>query len=308
MADRKGNSVERYYAAKQKRQKKRKSRRYVLLTLFSLAVLLVLSLTVFFNIRSFAVQGNKIYSTEQIIAATGLKEGNNLFRLNKFKIADKMMAELPYIGQVEIYRKLPTTLCIDVAETRAAFVTRQNGGYAALSDSLKVLSIDKQPAKGAALLIGDTLKDPQPGQQAVFAGADTAQTLETLIPALRSDFEIDKVSAVNLTDRFNIALYYDNNRVKISVGNTEALSIKFKMAMGAIGKNSLTEPAVVDVTNSNAAYYRSLSEDEKDDVAALFAGKTADADKTDKEKSEDGESDESSEKQQSDEKSDEKEE
>ena len=105
MADRRGNSVERYYASKEKHRKKKKVRLYFFLSLFCIAAFFILSLTVFFNINSFEVTGNNVYTDAQIIAAAGLEEGDNLFRLNKFKIADKMVVDLPYIGSVNIYRK-----------------------------------------------------------------------------------------------------------------------------------------------------------------------------------------------------------
>lgn len=274
MAERKGNSVERYYAAKEKKQKRKKVRVYFFLTVFSIAVLIILSLTVFFNIRSFSVKGNERYTEKQIIEASGIREGKNLFRLNKFKIADALETKLPYLGHVHIYRKLPTTLCFEVEETRAAFAAFQSGKYIILDDQMKVLETVTELPEGVAYLIGDTVKEPKAGYTAVFAGEGTDTVWQALIPVLRDNIGLDKISAVDLSDRYNLRLYYDHDRIKILLGNADELVQKIKMAQGAIEKNGLTETARIDVTNSGAAYYRILTEEERDDTLAMLKGET----------------------------------
>ncbi len=273
MADRRGNSIERYYASKEKRQKKRKVRLYVFLSLFCLVSFVVLSLTVFFNINTFEVSGNKTYSADEIIAATGLEQKDNLFRLNKFKIADKMMVDLPYISAVNIYRKLPTTLCIEVQETKARLVAYDDGMYVLMDDTFKVLEIRKNLPTGAAYLIGVKLSEATLGQRAVFEKDTLQQTVATLMSAVTDNFDADKVSAFDVTELHALRLYYDNHRVKILLGNTERLKEKLQMAQNAISQNGLTERARIDITSADAAYYRVLSEEELDDPKQMLLGK-----------------------------------
>lgn len=274
MADRRGNSIERYYASKEKRQKKRKARIYVFLTLFCLAAFLILSLTVFFNINTFEVSGNKKYTEAQVIAATGLETGDNLFRLNKFKIADKMVVDLPYISSVNIYRKLPTTLCVEVQETKARLVVYNNGQFVLMDETFNVLEVREKLPKGtAAYLIGVKLSEAKPGQTAVFEKDTLRQTVSALMQGLGEHFEIDKVSAIDVTELHALRLYYDQHRVKILLGNTERLDEKLQMAQNAISQNGLTEKARIDISSADAAYYRVLSEEETDDPKQMLLGK-----------------------------------
>lgn len=273
MADRRGNSIERYYASKKKRQKKRKVRLYVFLSLFCLTSFMVLSLTVFFNINTFEVSGNKTYSADEIIAATGLEQKDNLFRLNKFKIADKMVVDLPYISAVNIYRKLPTTLCIEVQETKARLIAYDDGMFVLMDDTFKVLEIRKNLPTGAAYLIGVKLSEATIGRKAVFEKETLQQTVATLISAVTDNFDADKVSALDVTELHALRLYYDNHRVKILLGNTERLKEKLQMAQNAISQNGLTEQARIDITSADAAYYRVLSEEELDDPKQMLLGK-----------------------------------
>lgn len=272
MADRRGNSVERYYASKEKNRKKRKVRLYFFLTLFCIAAFVILSLTVFFNVNTFKVSGNNVYTDAQIIAATGLKEGDNLFRLNKFEIAEKMVVELPYVSSVNIYRKLPTTLCIDVQETSARLVVYRNGRYVLMDSSLKVLDIQNKLPEGPTYLIGAKLSDVSLGQTAVFEKETTRQAVTTLLQEMSAHFDFQKVSAIDVSELHALRLYYDNHRVKILLGNIERLDEKLQMAQNAISQNGLTEKARVDITNADAAYYRVLSEEEIDDPKQMLLG------------------------------------
>lgn len=273
MADRRGNSVERYYASKKKQQKKRKARLYFFLTLFVVSAFIILSLTVFFNINSFEVSGNHVYTDAQIITAAGLGQGDNLFRLNKFKIAEKMVVELPYLGSVNIYRKLPTTLCIEVQETQARFAAYNDGRFVLLDSSLKVLEVLDELPQGPAFLIGVKLSEATPGTKAVFEKDTLEQTVNTLIQGLQNNFDYDKVSAIDMTELHALRVYYDNHRVKVLLGNTEHLEEKLQLAQNAISQNGLSEKARIDITGTNAAYYRVLDEEETDDPEQMLLGK-----------------------------------
>ncbi len=273
MADRRGNSVERYYASKRKKRKAKKVRMYFFLIVFCLVTFIVLSLTVFFNIRSFRVQGNNIYSTEQIISAVGLAEGDNMFRINKFELQDQLMEQLPYIGAVEIYRKLPTTLCIDVQETGARLVAYKGGDFVLMNDQLKVLEVRDSVPKEVTFLIGCGIKEYKPGQTAVFEKDTTAGTVEKLLTSIYEQFEPKEISAIDISELHALRVYCDNHRVKLMLGNSESLSDKLQMAENAIAQNGVNEKARIDITNPSAAYYRAIDDEEADDPEQMLLGK-----------------------------------
>lgn len=273
MADRRGNSVERYYAGKRKKRKRRKAKLYFGLILFCIVTFVVLSLTVFFNIRSFRVQGNTIYSAEQIVAAVGLKEGDNMFRINKFKLQDQLLVELPYIGSVEIYRKLPTTLCIDVQETKARLVACKGNDFVLMDQNLKVLEVRDSIPKDVAFLIGCNIADYQTGQTAVFEKESTPGLITTMLSALYERFDPLEISAIDISELHALRVYCDHHRVKLMLGSSEKLDEKLQMAENAMTQNSLSEKARIDITNPSAAYYRPLEEEEADDLEQMLLGK-----------------------------------
>ena len=90
----------------------------VIQLLFVLALLgaMTVGATVFFQVEQVVVTGNNRYTQEEIVAATGIQTGDNLFRMNKFAIQDHVLEEMPYLEDILIRRKLPST--ITVAECR----------------------------------------------------------------------------------------------------------------------------------------------------------------------------------------------
>lgn len=75
--------------------------------------------TVFFQVETLAVTGNQRYTQEEIIAASGVELGDNLFWINKYQIEETIRQQLPYIGTIEIHRGLPSTLTFAVEEWEA---------------------------------------------------------------------------------------------------------------------------------------------------------------------------------------------
>ena len=140
------NSVERYYQKKKRRKKKLKFAFFTLLFILMMLTLGILSVTVFFNAEEILVEGNTRYSAEKLLEQGGLSIGQNLFRLDKFEVIEKM-EELPYVKSVTIKRKLPNTLTVKVVENEPVVWVRCDGGVALLNEEYRVLSLLNIPAE-----------------------------------------------------------------------------------------------------------------------------------------------------------------
>ena len=92
---------------------------FKLLCLVAVGVALTMGATVFFRVESVVISGNERYSQEEIIAASGIQVGDNLYGLNKVRIDQNIRTSLPYIGDLTINRALPNTIVITVTEWNA---------------------------------------------------------------------------------------------------------------------------------------------------------------------------------------------
>lgn len=140
------NSVERYYQKKKKRKKRARVLFFSLLFILLMITLAILSMTVFFNAETIIVEGNNHYSAEEILERGGLKIGQNLFRLDKFKAIEQMQ-ELPYIKSVTIRRRLPNRLTVEIVENQPVVWVATEGGAALLNEDYRVLEFLEIPAE-----------------------------------------------------------------------------------------------------------------------------------------------------------------
>ena len=106
------------------RKRKRGRRRFGLLFKLLCGAALVaaatLGATVFFQVETIAVVGNSRYTAQEVIDASGVQIGDNLFQMNKNQISQQILQRLPYVGEVSPQRGLPSTLTIQVTEISAA--------------------------------------------------------------------------------------------------------------------------------------------------------------------------------------------
>ena len=92
---------------------------FKLLCVVAVIVALTVGATVFFRVERVTVTGNQRYSQEEIITASGIQLGDNLYSLNKVRIDRNLRTSLPYIGDLTINRALPSTIIISVTEWEA---------------------------------------------------------------------------------------------------------------------------------------------------------------------------------------------
>ena len=92
---------------------------FKLLCVLAVIVALTGGATVFFRVETVMVTGSQRYTQEEIIAASGIQVGDNLYALNKVRIDRNIRTQLPYVGELSINRALPSTIVITVVEWEA---------------------------------------------------------------------------------------------------------------------------------------------------------------------------------------------
>lgn len=113
--------------------------------------------TVFFQVETIAVTGNSRYTQEEIIAASGVEVGDNLFRMNKGQISQQILRQLPYVESVSIQRGLPSTLTFQVTEWDAVAQVEVSG-ESGQEDSGEIQSAASQQAW--LISVGGKLLEP----------------------------------------------------------------------------------------------------------------------------------------------------
>ena len=82
---------------------------YKLLSVLVICAAVVMALTLFFRVDTIEVTGTERYTEKDVIEASGIQLGDNLFLLNKYEAARSIAEQLPYIDieDIRIRRELP---------------------------------------------------------------------------------------------------------------------------------------------------------------------------------------------------------
>lgn len=144
---------------KQKRQRRRRGRFGILYKLLSFLIIftaLVVGCVVFFRVNEITVRGNSRYTSQEIIAASGVSVGDNLFLINNPQTVRAITRALPYVEKVSPVKRLPDTLEIHVTESRAAAFYEDEDGCWLINSGIKVVELtqDRTKTEGLPRILG----------------------------------------------------------------------------------------------------------------------------------------------------------
>jgi cell division septal protein FtsQ len=195
-----------------------------------LAVLgVVFSLTVLFKVTEIKVEGDlKIYSEADILAASGITAGGNLFRLDTGASEKAVWSSLAYIDAVKVRRSLPGTVVIAVSEIEHLFAVEWNGQYLVISKNLKILEITSAPADYLPIIRGMPAQDPVKGDVMTPVNGESASFFASLVKSLNDYGMLAGVSAFDLSDKLNYTLTYED-RMEVMIGTANNLDYKINM-------------------------------------------------------------------------------
>ena len=131
------------------------------------------AVTLFFKTETITVSGNQKYTEQEIIEASGLRIGGNLYLMNKYDHAQAIFRNLPYVESASINRALPDTLVIEVTECSAAASVPAEGGAWLMSVNGKLLEQTASLPDDCARVTGCVLADPQVSGEAEFDEQNT---------------------------------------------------------------------------------------------------------------------------------------
>lgn len=203
-------------AQKKKRHRKRKYMiYYIFFIILILSVIIALSMTVFFRIDNIDVQNAGSYTPEQIIAVSGVKDGENLIRCDVGQAEDNILEAYPDFDKVEVKRVFPSGLQITCTQAVCVYCYQYNESYIYTSQSGRILSVNQPtPAPNAIVMQGITIQEPIVGDYIELTDQSQKDKL-TLVTA--------DVEQVGLTDITGIALTQEGvdlryqNRITIEI-------------------------------------------------------------------------------------------
>lgn len=249
-------------AVRSQRRKKRRRRALVLFYIFVFVSIIsaaaVLSLTVLFKIDAVRVTGTSRYSQNEIVAASGISKGENLFLVQTGSAADRIRKKLPYIGSVKISRKLPAAIEINVSEDVICGAIPYGKKYAVVGSGEKVLEIADKLPEGCTLIKGLELKSAQTGETIKPKDSSRAGIFKDLTKVLQNHKMTD-ISQMDFTSEYQIQIVYED-RITINLGLPSDFDYKIRYAQKLFetGQIKKTEQGLLNLsvaTDNDTAYF-----------------------------------------------------
>lgn len=172
---------------------------------------IVAALSLFFKADQIFVTGVSRYSQQQVIQASGIHQGQNLFLLNKQQAASNITEQLPYVESVRIRRQLPNVLHIEITECSCPLAIRQGGKLWLVNGNGKIIDcLEEEQGSSYPQVTGLRLRAPQLGRSAVPVDDDLEQweRLKSLWSLLRARNMAADVQELDLEDDSRLTLRY----------------------------------------------------------------------------------------------------
>lgn len=203
---------------------------YILGAVIVVIVLVILANTVLFNCSSIEVEGNSRYTAEQIIAPSGLEEGQNLLHIDTEDAAERISTALTYIDMTEVKRVFPTKIKITVKEAEKWFQVSQNGVTACISRMGRIVELGSDSS--LPLVVGFDPEELTAGK--TLASTDSGKTsIPALILEKAEQYGIESVTQIDVTDRFDITIDCGDN-ITLQLGGISDIDSKFAVAVSTI--------------------------------------------------------------------------
>ena len=229
--DRDGNKNERKQRKALQKKRRRRTRAVSITLIFLLLLTALISIgIVFFRVDNIKVENSvtSMYTGSQIIAASGISTGQNLFSVKKREVAADIIKKLPYIGDVTIKKRFPNTIILIISETTDYVSVPYRGGYLIVSPDMKILSDTYIQQEGIPTVYGIMPETFIPGQKLEASNPGSEEALSSLLKIIDSYMWLDYISAINVRDKLDLYMVYDN-RILIRFGSISKLDYKFEL-------------------------------------------------------------------------------
>lgn len=232
--------------------KKRRRKKMFVKFLFLTSLLAIISLTLlfklpYFSIKDIVVINNSNVTKSEIIKLSGIKQGNNIFNINVRSIKDDILRN-PYVLKVQIKRRLPNKILIDINERSATFYAQKDSNYYIIDKESVVLEKRNNISTMKLIkLVGYEKNDLVIGQVLPYKDRRKIDVIKNITDLVINDTSKIAMSIVDVTNIYDIKVYYGNICVKM--GDYNNLEDKLNRAISIIKKQNLqNRKGYVDVS------------------------------------------------------------
>ena len=196
-----------------------------------------LAVTIFFKIDSIEITATEHYTEDELISASGIEIGDNLFTFRTSKVEKELLEKYPYLASVSVTRSLPSTLVIKAVDSvPAAAVNLTSGGYCLIDENGKLLEQASTVPEGIPTVTGVTVSDMAEGKY--LTDNSKSEILVDITKVLKEKNIISNVNFINVSCITDVRMGY-LGRLDVRLGQADKLKEKIQMLVH-IAENELS--------------------------------------------------------------------
>ncbi len=235
----------------------------LVVVILAVGVTITLSMTVMFNIQQIQVVGDaKMYSAEEIAAATGIATGDNMVRLDLEAAEERALASLIYVEDISITRQFPDTLVIHVQKCEPTYNIEYGFGTLIVSKYGKILEDGMDPQDGLVTIKGYTPLEPIAGKWITAEKERDDRILNAFMEIINTTALDAPIVSVDMTEAHNILVNFDN-RIEFDMGNWDEIEYKINFAQHIISKQPADKEGYLTMIGTNQCSFRNKADVEE---------------------------------------------
>ncbi len=221
-------------AARRKKDQKRNRTIAIAVLSVVLAVLAAILINqVFFVVSEVRVEGLDApgisYSADEIIAASGIDTGAQIYSFEAEACREGLLSRFPALHDVEIRRKLPSTVIIAVTVEPPAFYLDLYGEAFSLTDTLRVTGmLSEEETESICKLKLAGLSEALIGYTVSFHDEAGAAFVSETVATVRASALAERITMLDLRNKYDVALVIDN-RFRVAVGEAAGIDVKLRL-------------------------------------------------------------------------------
>ena len=230
--------------------------------LLVLTVGVTMCFTFLFNIDEIVISGeSETYTYMEIVEASGIRAGDNLFRLDSKKAEQQILDKLLYVETATVDRDFPSTLRITVTRCVPAYNIQYDDGVLLVSRKGKILAdnnfytdIDNLP-----VIYGFEPADTEPGKPIMSKNDNKYDAFCQLIKRFDRDDNAG-IASIDLTNEYAITVNYRNGLI-FKMGNWNDVEYKLDLAQSVMEDETIKgKKGYLTMVGSNQCSFRSTGE------------------------------------------------
>lgn len=209
----------------------KKYRKLIILGILLIVIVVICALFIYDAVNKVQdIQINDLngYTREEIVLASGIKNGDSLKNINAKDVARKIKAKYLDVSTVEIIKEPPRTVLIKITWSIPKYYIDVYGEHFTLDQELKILSkITDEELKEKDLIkieIG-SIESAIIGKEIVLTNEKQKETLYELIHSLSKNGLTNNVTKIDIRDIYQISFVYKKVYL-VKLGNMDSIEYK----------------------------------------------------------------------------------